>query len=307
MKTQWTTFTHVFVTSWMLVAVNPGYLSVNASYRYLCDSPIYCPGPFLEKIQLNRVFNDSKTFVDMPTLKPLEEVIAAFSRIPQNASRDTLLDFISTYFGSEGQELVPATLDHFPYHPSFLQKIRSPILYEFAIRVHNYWPNLARKVDQSFMCAGCVSSFIPMNRSFVIPGGRFREIYYWDSYFVIEGLLVSELYGVAKDMILNFLDFVETYGFVPNGSRIYYLNRSQPPLLVQMVKIYYQATNDTSLLFHAFPTLIKEYNFWRQNTSIHVTSPKSQKRYTLNRYIVHNISPRPESYFEDYETVELAT
>lgn len=73
---------------------------------------------------------------------------------------------------------------------------------------------MTRKVDQSFMCNGCVSSFISVNETFVIPGGRFREIYYWDSYFIIEGLLVSELYDVAKSMILNLLDLVQIYGFV---------------------------------------------------------------------------------------------
>ncbi|CAG8446565.1 1715_t:CDS:2 [Diversispora eburnea] len=270
-----------------------------------CDSQIYCSGSLLKKIQLSGIYNDSKTFVDKPTIKPLDEVLAAASLLPENSTNDELQNFLSTYFGPEGQELILVNITNFNSTPSFLQKIKSPLLQEFAKRVHNYWPNLTREVNQSFMCEGCVSSFIALNRTFVIPGGRFREIYYWDSYFIIEGLLVSELYDIAKNVILNLLDLVEIYGFVPNGSRIYYLNRSQPPLLVQMVKIYYQATNDTTLLYDAFPILIKEYNFWRQNNSIRIISPKSKKLYTLNRYIVNNNAPRPESYLDDFNTVEL--
>ncbi|CAG8703298.1 38655_t:CDS:2, partial [Gigaspora margarita] len=275
---------------------------VSFGVKLSCDSPIYCYGPILEKIQLASIFNDSKTFVDMPTKKPLNEVLDAASKLPQNASKSTILDFVNTYFSKEGQELVQTEIPSFNSSPSFLQKIKQPIIRGFAKKVHNYWPNLARKVDQSFMCSGCESSFIPINKSFVVPGGRFREIYYWDSYFVIEGLLVSELYEIASNMIQNFLDLIEIYGFVPNGSRVYYLNRSQPPLLTQMVKIYYEATNDTLLLRKAFPLLLKEYKFWRKNTTIRVN--KNNKQYVLNHYNVYNIYPRPESFLEDYTTVE---
>jgi len=69
-------------------------------------------------------------------------------------------------------------------------------------------------------------------------------------------------------MIENFLDFVDTYGFVPNGARAYYLNRSQPPLLTLMVKIYVEYTNDTSLLDRSLPLLEKELQFWTQNVTV---------------------------------------
>ncbi|CAG8648231.1 10307_t:CDS:2, partial [Dentiscutata heterogama] len=270
-----------------------------------CDSPIYCYGPILEKIQLSGLFNDSKTFVDMPTKKPLKEVLDAASKLNQNASKSVLQDFVNTYFDKEDKELTQTEIPNFNSSPSFLQKIKQPIIREFAKIVHNCWPNLTRKVDQSYLCSGCVSSFIPVKRNFVIPGGRFREFYYWDSYFVIEGLLVSGLYESVNDMIQNFLDWIDTYGFVPNGSRIYYLNRSQPPLLTQMVKIYYEATNDISLLRKAFPLLLKEYKFWRKNTTIRVH--KNNKQYELNHYNVYNIHPRPESYIDDYTVVEKSS
>jgi len=79
----------------------------------------------------------------------------------------------------------------------------------------------------------------------IIPGGRFRESYYWDSYWIVLGLLACDMTSTAKGLVQNLLDDVSTYGFVPNGGRIYYLNRSQPPLLSDMVVAL--VMNDPSL------------------------------------------------------------
>lgn len=108
-------------------------------------------------------------------------------------------------------------------------------------------------------------------------------------------------------MIENFLDFVEKYGFVPNGARIYYLNRSQPPLLTLMVKTYVEYTNDTSLLDRALPLLEKELRFWATNNTVEITSPWSGNKYNLSRYAVLNNQPRPESFREDYITATNTT
>lgn len=70
-----------------------------------------------------------------------------------------------------------------------------------------------------------------MENPFIIAGGRFLEFYYWDSYWIIRGLLICEMYQSAKGMIENFLSVIDRFGFIPNGGRIYYLARSQLPLL----------------------------------------------------------------------------
>ena len=67
------------------------------------------------------------------------------------------------------------------------------------------------------------------------PGGRFAETYYWDSYWIVQGLLVCGMAETARGMVLNALHQVREHGLVPNGARVYYLNRSQPPLLSDMV------------------------------------------------------------------------
>jgi alpha,alpha-trehalase len=106
-------------------------------------------------------------------------------------------------------------------------------------------------------------------------------------------------------MLLNFLDIVDRFGFVPNGNRVYYLNRSQPPFLTLMVKLYIDATGDKSFLTRALPTLDNEYAFWIHNTSVTITA--DGQKFELNRYNVINSEPRPESYREDYLTAENTT
>ena len=57
---------------------------------------------------------------------------------------------------------------------------------------------------------------------------------YWDSFFIVEGLIKSELFSVVNSTLQNFMDEIERFGFIPNGGRIYYLNRSQPPLFIHV-------------------------------------------------------------------------
>ncbi|KAI7856664.1 Six-hairpin glycosidase-like protein [Circinella umbellata] len=285
----------------LLILITLFCFSVNgqAAYPKRCDSPIYCESSLLKTIQLASLYPDSKTFVDKPTSKPVDEVLVAFEALGDKPSNDAIKNFVNENFLEEGVELKPVSYSISDDIP-LLKKIEDPQYRGWATQVNQYWVNLTFEFDTSFLCEGCATSTLPVKRPFVVPGGRFREFYYWDSYFVVRGLLLSELYDVAKDMILNFLDYVEEYGFIPNGARIYYLNRSQPPFLIEMVKAYYEATGDEDFIQKALPTLDKEYEFWMKNKSVEIDG------HVLNHYNVINDSPRPESYREDYETAMLA-
>ncbi len=70
----------------------------------------------------------------------------------------------------------------------------------------------------------------------LVPGGRFRESYYWDTYWIILGLIASDMLSTAEMLLDNFAAIINRYGFIPNGFRVYYLNRSQPPYFFMMVK-----------------------------------------------------------------------
>lgn len=85
---------------------------------------------------------------------------------------------------------------------------------------------------------------------FCIPGGRFRELYYWDTYWIVNGLLLCDMKQTARGVIENIMSMVNRFGFMPNGNRVYYLNRSQPPLLILMVFNYFQMTKDFSFIMN---------------------------------------------------------
>ena len=226
------------------------------------------------------------TCAPRPTIKSVDEVIAAFQKLKQPLSNNSELnDFLTANFAPAGGELEEVPKSELETNATFLDNIMNPVIKDFTKAVINIWPDLTRRYAGPGNCSDCANSFIPVNRTFVVAGGRFREPYYWDSYWIIEGLLRTggAFTQISRNIIENFLDFVETIGFVPNGARQYYLNRSQPPLLTEMVRVYIEQTDDTSILDRAVPLLIKEYEFWTTNRSVEVKAPDGTT-YKLNRY-----------------------
>lgn len=269
-----------------------------------CDSPIYCKGDLLHTIQYTvKVFNDSKSFVDLSQINSPEETLAHFknlmSKTNNKPTREDVQQFLKDNFKEEG-ELDDWTPPDFKPNPAFLNKIPDYSTRNFAKHLVGIWPKLGRKVNETVSKYPDRHSLIPLPNGFIVPGGRFKEIYYWDSYFVIKGLLISEMNETARGMIENLLSLVKRYGFIPNGSRVYYLNRSQPPLLTRMVKLYIDATNNKAWLKNNIATLEQEMNWWMQNRM--VSFGKNGTNYTMARYAVDSNTPRPESYWEDIET-----
>jgi alpha,alpha-trehalase len=243
-----------------------------------------------------------------PAIRPLGKIQEAFDKLDKPLRNNSALaDFLSENFADAGNELEEVPEDELKTDPKFLDNINDTVIREFTEKVIDIWPDLTRRYDQdSKNCSDCPNSFIPVNRSFVVAGGRFREPYYWDSYWIIEGLLRTggSFVNIAKNTIENFLDFIEEYGFVPNGARIYYLNRSQPPLLSQMVKIYIDHTNDTDILERALPLLVKEHEFFMNNRSVPVYI--NDETYMLNTWVNQNAILNPQlTYLTDITYLTL--
>lgn len=278
-----------------------------------CIGQIFCAGSLLQTVNIAQVYSDPKTFVDKPTGKSSQQVLADFSNFNlSTATEGEVVNFVDNDFLGEGLELEAAALTNFNPTPAFLNNVTDPLLKAFAQTVHGYWTQLARNTNQSAVCEDypggtCEGSFIPLNHTFVIPGGRFREQYYWDSYWIIQGLFQSELYETVNTTLQNFMDEIENFGFIPNGGRIYYLNRSQPPLFIHMVYDYVNVTGDTSILQRALPLAEAELAWWANNRTINVTSPYTNQTYMMAHYAVTNTAPRPESYLTDYLTVHDPT
>ncbi|KAF9018966.1 glycoside hydrolase family 37 protein [Hymenopellis radicata] len=273
-----------------------------------CPSELFCAGEILQTVNIAGLYADPKTFVDKPTTKSASDVLADFGGLSGNSSltEGDVTSFVDTDFAGEGLELEALVLADFNADPAFLGNVSDTLVRAWAQTVHGYWTQLIRTTNSSTLCDGvkCESSLIPLNHTFVVPGGRFREQYYWDSFWIVEGLLESELYDVVNATLQNFMDELETIGFIPNGGRIYYLNRSQPPLFTQMLARYVTVSGDNGILARALPLAEKEFTWWQENRIISVTSPTTGSTYQLARYSVNNTAPRPESYLTalDYTT-----
>ena len=97
---------------------------------------------------------------------------------------------------------------------------------------------------------------------YVVPGGRFNEMYGWDSYFILLGLLQDGRVPLAKGIVENFFFEIENYGSLLNANRTYFFTRSQPPLLSSMISEVYTRTQDKAWLARAYGYALKDYTFW---------------------------------------------
>ncbi|XP_023702103.1 trehalase [Cryptotermes secundus] len=277
-----------------------------AEYQQPCNSPIYCYGDLLKTVQLSDIYNDSKTFVDKKQRQPPTETLQLFedfmAQTGGNPDRDQVIEFVERTF-VEGNELQPWVPGDWVENPAILQKIADPDLREWARDLNVLWKNLSRKMSDDVHEHPDEYSIIYVPNGFVIPGGRFREFYYWDTYWIIQGLLLSEMYHTTRGILENFLSMVEKYGFVPNGGRVYYVQRSQPPLLIPMVHSYVTQTSNITFLRNNINLLEAEFQFWMTNRT--VTVNKQGKEYRLARYYAATQGPRPESYSEDYHNAEF--
>uniref|UniRef100_A0A1I7VWU9 Trehalase n=1 Tax=Loa loa TaxID=7209 RepID=A0A1I7VWU9_LOALO len=253
-------------------------------------------------MNLHQLELDSKTFVDRPLKADPKVVRDEFlkkfgGQTVENINSQELLAFRERYFDKEGQELEKCNIPGWQELPPKIARIRDETLKHFAIFLNKRWKDLCRQVKP--IKHPQRHSLIVVPESFIVPGGRFREFYYWDAYWIVKGLIASNLYKMVKNMLTNFLHCVKKFGFMPNGGRVYYLRRSQPPFLIPMVYEYYKVTKDTKFIKENFNYLVKEFEFWIKNRSLIVQ--KYGQNFTVYQYRTVSNVPRPESYRVDVE------
>ncbi|KAK6114320.1 Trehalase family protein [Brugia pahangi] len=267
---------------------------------------IYCQGELLHAVMMLNIFKDSKTFVDKPLKRDPTEIASDFKKkFPRDITvndREAIRQFIDENFDEEGHELEKCELVDWEEQPEKLLSITDPQLRQFALNVNLIWKSLCRTIKKEVMKYPERHSLLYVPYEFIVPGGRFREFYYWDTYWVIKGLLASGMQETSRRIILNFEYLVKTIGFIPNGGRVYYLRRSQPPLFIPMVYEYYMATEDDDFLRSIMNTMEMEFNFWKTSRMINVTI--NERNHSVFYYRADSNVPRPESYREDYQTAE---
>lgn len=233
-----------------------------------------------DAVQTSGVLGDSKIFVDArPKMEP-REILGRFRRQADAESFD-LLAFVNEHFE------LPAATDDTP--PTSNRPVRD--------RIERLWDSLARDSDTSAEH----STLIGLPHPYVVPGGRFREIYYWDSYFTMLGLAAAGRHRQVADMVANFAYLIDTVGFVPNGNRSYFCSRSQPPYFSMMVELLAGIDGSDEPYRRYLGQLEREYAFWMDGAG----GGKPVRRVIpvdggwLNRYWDDEAEPRPESYAED--------
>lgn len=240
-------------------------------------------------VQMSGIFSDSKTFPDCTPRSSWKKVIEQYEKAKQQAGFDLSL-FVKENFDMPDR---PAGSFH------------SDTLVSLDAHLRQLWPMLTRPADKQ----NTQSSRLPLPYPYIVPGGRFSEIYYWDSYFTMLGLLAHERHDDIRNMIKNFSYLVGKYGQIPNGNRAYYLSRSQPPFFACMVDLLQQ--KDTSALLEFLPAIRKEYTFWMDGEE-KLEKPGDVNRRVvmmpdgslLNRYWDDTPRPRPEAYREDVMTAQ---
>ncbi|WP_460924547.1 alpha,alpha-trehalase TreF [Pontibacter brevis] len=255
-------------------------LPLQAQQLYLPSERL---GELFEQVQLQSVFPDSKTFPDATPLAPPEEILQAYRQQKDSTGFD-LKEFVLTYF-----EMPPKPATDF----------RSDTSLTVTQHIEQLWPILTRQPGAD------AGSLIPLPNAYVVPGGRFREIYYWDSFFTMLGLQTSGETQLIQNMVDNFTHLINTTGHIPNGNRTYYLSRSQPPFYALMLRVLAQQKGKETLVAYA-PALKKEYDFWMEGANTLTAANPAHRRVVrmpdgsiLNRYWDDKPDPRPESYLED--------
>lgn len=250
------------------------------------QTPDVLLGDLFAEVQLNEVFEDGKTFVDCTAKFPYDTIRANYEKDKDNPDFD-LEEFV---------------LEHFEVPQSISSDFKSDPNRTAAEHVEALWPVLERQSDQQ----ATGSTLIALPNPYIVPGGRFREVYYWDSYFTMLGLVESKRLDLIEAMLDNFAHLINTVGHIPNGNRTYYITRSQPPFFSQMVKLL--AEQKGPEVYKTYKDVLrKEYEFWMQGSNatdkpiMHCVSTPNG---IMNRYFDLGETPRQESYREDYTQVQ---
>lgn len=253
--------------------------------RRIEPTPAELYGPLFAAVQERGILTDGKTFVDAVPRRPVGAILADFAGF--EGDDGALLAFVTANFN------LPTTAR---------PVVAVPPVVPLREHIRAMWPELARGP----LAGAANSSALAVGHRHVVPGGRFREIYYWDSFFTLLGLVRDGQTALANGIVDAMTDLIEEHGHVPNGARTYFVGRSQPPLYHMMVGLLDDARAPVAARRLAAMRL--EHRWWMDGAEALVPGA-STNRVTmlsdgsvLNRYWDPRDTPRDESWREDVET-----
>ena len=251
------------------------------------------PGSLLHEVQLAEIFPDSKTFVDLEPVGGARAVLTAWSSLLEARegallSRQELAKFVEKHFSREPrglEEWEPQDWQPAPPFPS----VTEPRARQLCLDLNRLWRQLGRRAGRG------AGTLLPLPRPVMVPGGRFREVYYWDSYWTVLGLLHCGMVETARGLVESLLSLAEVNGgLIPNGGRLYYRGRTQPPLAAAMVEAILEWGGSEDWAAGQAAVLAREWSGWVDTRAVTVQGCR------LFRYNCQVGRPRPESYREDW-------
>ncbi len=250
-------------------------------------------GELLLDVQRQNIYGDGKTFVDLVPARRLRSIKEEYSLLKKDPNFD-LREFVARHFYDASEQLHDAPYVSNPAH--------TPLQH-----VHELWQVLERR---NRVTRG---SLLALPYKYTVPGGRFNEQFYWDTYFIMLGLAASGKWNAIEDMMKNYAHQIRKYGYIPTANRSYFLSRSQPPFFSHMVRLLV-TEKGKGVLREYLPYMVAEYRFWMKGTSkLDETEHNAYRRVVqmpngalLNRYYDNKTTPRPESLREDIETAEYS-
>jgi alpha,alpha-trehalase len=181
----------------------------------MTETLIYELEPLFRDVQMSRIFPDGKTFVDS---EPQKDIRA----INENYQREKEVP---------GFSLKRFVLSNFILPEPHSSRYHSDLSKSVEENIDILWKVLTRDPGTGN------GSIIPLPFPYIVPGGRFGEIYYWDSYFTMLGLKEAGNITMIEHMVNNFSFLIDQFGYIPNGNRAYFIGRSQPPFYSLMVEL----------------------------------------------------------------------
>ncbi|CCC70219.1 hypothetical protein NCAS_0E01490 [Naumovozyma castellii] len=296
-----------------------GYKSVNVRGTYMLSN-------LLQELTIAKSFGRHQIFLDEARIN--ENPVNRLSRLISNQFWNTLTRRLDLY--SIGEIAMDTKIDApGAKNPRIYVPYNCPEQYEFFIQASQMNPSL--KLEVEYLPKDITPEYVKslngtpgllalameehVNPStgeksligfpYAVPGGRFNELYGWDSYMIALGLIESNKVDVAKGMVEHFIFEIEHYGKILNANRSYYLCRSQPPFLTDMTLAVFKKIggvhnpNAVDLLKRSFAAAIKEYK------TVWCHSPRLDPETGLSCYHPDGLGIPPETEPEHFDTILL--
>lgn len=257
-------------------------------------SPDEALGELFRAVQQNRIYDDGKTFVDLVPRARMKSIQQEYVLAKQDPNFD-LREFVSRHF----YEFAP--------HKAKEAFVTDPHR-TVTEHIHLLWDVLERRNRLNR------GSLMALPHPYIVPGGRFSEQFYWDTYFIMLGLAADNRWKMIEGMMKNYVFMIRKFGFIPTANRTYFISRSQPPFFSHMVRLLARHNGRTRTFAEYLPPMLAEYRFWmkgrlrlaRQEHNAYARVVQMPNGMNLNRYYDNKTTPRPESLTEDVETANEA-